>query len=167
MGAEARFCHPADLVVDGNGDLYVADSLNHLIRKVTMDGEVVTIAGRAREVGQTDGSIDSARFFNPYGLAADGSGNLYLSDAYNQTIRLMIARFRTQINSSPRGELVEITFDSLAGRRYQVQFSENADLSQWENLGLPIVADGISTRISDAGGADAQRRFYRVLLAPP
>jgi sugar lactone lactonase YvrE len=71
--------------VDGFGDVYVAD--NRTIRKVTTAGVVVTIAGLAGAAGSQDGTNNSARFGFPYGVAVDTSGNLYVTDLINATIR--------------------------------------------------------------------------------
>ncbi|HQR46547.1 MAG TPA: NHL repeat-containing protein [Thermoanaerobaculia bacterium] len=80
-GNAARFYSPTRLTVDGAGNLFVADTLNHTIRKVTRDGGVSTLAGLAGSVGTADGPGTLARFANPLGVAVDGSGNLYVSDA--------------------------------------------------------------------------------------
>ncbi|MEI9963005.1 MAG: hypothetical protein WDM76_18375 [Limisphaerales bacterium] len=66
-----------------NGSLYVSDSANHTIRKLTLSGTnwvVSTFAGLTNSPGSTDGAGSVARFRNPYGLATDASGNLYVAD---------------------------------------------------------------------------------------
>jgi sugar lactone lactonase YvrE len=98
-GSAAQFNHPNDVVAAADGSLYVADTLNHLIRKVSADGTVTTLnAASARTIqvrpGQAsfageykDGSLKDAKFNEPSGLALDAKGNLYVSDAGNQRIR--------------------------------------------------------------------------------
>jgi hypothetical protein len=79
--------------VDINGNLYVADYNNHTIRKVAPVGTnwvTTTIAGLAGNPGSTDGTNSDARFSTPRGVAVDSSGNLYVGDRYNQTIRKVI-----------------------------------------------------------------------------
>jgi PKD repeat protein len=79
----ALFNGPQNLTVDTHGNLYVADSLNDVIRKVAPVGTnwvVTTIAGQPDQPGYTDGTNNAASFFIPYGLALDGAGNLYVSD---------------------------------------------------------------------------------------
>jgi sugar lactone lactonase YvrE len=88
-GSTARFNAPAGLAIDRNGTLYVADSGNHTIRMVTQTGVVTTVAGRAGQSGSTDGARTTARFNGPYGVATDGSGNLYVADTGNSTIRMI------------------------------------------------------------------------------
>jgi sugar lactone lactonase YvrE len=86
-GSAARFYVPTSVAIDGNGSVYVADSLNNTIRKITSDGVVTTLAGTAKEYGSTDGTGSEARFSDPKGVAVDGNGNVYVADLYNSTIR--------------------------------------------------------------------------------
>ena len=83
----ARFSYPAGLVFDDAGNLYVADDTNNTIRKVTQTGLVTTFAGLPPNPGSTDGIGAAARFYLPNGIASDNLGNLYISDAGNNTIR--------------------------------------------------------------------------------
>ena len=88
VGGAARFNRPNGLAVDGAGHLFVADMGNHTIRQIVIaTGAVTTIAGTAGQSGTTDGTGAAARFNNPHGLAYDGAGALYVSDAGNLTIR--------------------------------------------------------------------------------
>lgn len=86
-GAAARFWGPSAMVVDPTGNLFVADYLNGLIRKVTPAGVVSTYAGQASHAGGADGTGSAASFRFPHGIAADGAGNLYIADLYNNVIR--------------------------------------------------------------------------------
>jgi sugar lactone lactonase YvrE len=83
----ARFSYPNGIAVDASGHLYVADSRNNTIRKISPRGRVNTLAGRTGYTGSQDGPGFQARFNGPNGIAADGEGNILVSDAYNQTIR--------------------------------------------------------------------------------
>jgi sugar lactone lactonase YvrE len=85
IGAAARFNYPYGVAADGSGNLFVADSYNNAVRKITPDGVVTTIAGGAS--GSADGAGAAARFNAPYGVAVDGAGNLFVSDWGNDTIR--------------------------------------------------------------------------------
>jgi uncharacterized repeat protein (TIGR02543 family) len=87
VGTNASFNGPAGIAVDSSGNVFVADSWNHTIRKITTNGSVSTYAGLAGTSGSTDGAISSARFKSPYGLAIDKTNNLYVADLGNHTIR--------------------------------------------------------------------------------
>ncbi|HET9625090.1 MAG TPA: hypothetical protein VFP84_27170 [Kofleriaceae bacterium] len=86
-GSVARFTAPRALTVDAAGMIYVADTDNHAIRKVTPDGEVTTYAGSPGESGTANDTGTAARFRRPVGLAYDATGNLFVVDAGNYIIR--------------------------------------------------------------------------------
>lgn len=89
-GASARFSTPSGITIDSAGNLYVADSLNQVIRRVTSGGTVTTLAGLAGNAGVTDGVGANARFNHPTGLAVDVSGNLYITDTFSSTLRKLV-----------------------------------------------------------------------------
>ena len=85
-GATARFFLPSGITTDGT-NLYVADTDNHLIRKVAIaTGAVTTLAGSAGMAGSTDGTGVAAKFYQPNGITTDGT-NLFVADSGNNTIR--------------------------------------------------------------------------------
>lgn len=86
-GAAAQFWGPAGIVVDPSGNLYVADYLNALIRKITPAGDVSTYAGQSPHAGSTDGPALQSSFRYPFGITVDGAGNLFVADTNNNTIR--------------------------------------------------------------------------------
>ena len=87
VGSEARFRYPQGVAVDGAGNVYVADSGNNTIRRVTPAGIVTTLAGTARLVGSANGTGGAARFNYPNSVAVDSSDNVYVADLRNATIR--------------------------------------------------------------------------------
>ena len=79
---------PEDAAVDGNGNLYIADSLNHRIRRVDPSGTITTVAGNGDDGYGGDGGPAVAAMLNgPNGVAVDGNGNLYIADSLNHRIR--------------------------------------------------------------------------------
>jgi serine/threonine protein kinase, bacterial len=83
---EASFADPVGVTVDGDGNVYVADSANNLIRKITPDRIVSTFAGSGSK-GRTNGVGTTASFFFPTGLAVDSANNVYVADHLNSLIR--------------------------------------------------------------------------------
>lgn len=102
-GSQSLFNVPRGVAVDRAGNLYVTDSYapivnpppefsgNNLLRKITPAGVVSTLAGQAGVAGSTDAIGTAAQFYNPCGVAIDSSGNLYVADAGNNTIRAGVA----------------------------------------------------------------------------
>lgn len=86
-GLAARFFAPNGVAVDANGNAYVADTRNSTIRKMTPAGNVTTLAGTAEVTGSVDATGSAASFKNPFGVAVDANGNVYVGDTGNNTIR--------------------------------------------------------------------------------
>ncbi len=86
-GTQASFDHPGGLAIDRAGNLYVADTLNYTLRKITPDGKVTTLAGSAGVPDSVDGQGNLARFNNPVGIAIGREGELYVADVGNNQVR--------------------------------------------------------------------------------
>jgi sugar lactone lactonase YvrE len=114
MGASARFNDPSGIAVDASNNVYVSDTGNNTIRKISDNGNVTTIAGSAGQSGSVDGIGSAARFWSPVGIVAKSDGTLYVSDANNNTIRKI----------SPAGEVS--TFAGHAGEYGNVDGIGNA-----------------------------------------
>ncbi|XLZ71744.1 NHL repeat-containing protein [Massilia sp. SR12] len=86
VGAAASFNTPSGVALDGKGNLYIADTGNHVIRKLAPDGSVTTVAGSG-VAGFMDGQGAQAQFNGPVGVAVDTDGMVYVADTYNDRIR--------------------------------------------------------------------------------
>ncbi|NVJ48694.1 MAG: T9SS type A sorting domain-containing protein, partial [Cytophagia bacterium] len=102
-GVSASFNSPRGIAVDASGNIYVADAGNHRIRKITSNGDVSTLAGSGS--GNVDGNGTSARFSNPFGVAVDVSGNVYVADYGNHKIRKI----------TPNGDVTTLAGSGSAG----------------------------------------------------
>ena len=105
-GIASSFYFPNSLAVDVGGNVYVSDGVNDLIRKITPDGTVSTLAGSG-VAGAADGTGIAASFNGPAGLAVDAGGNVYVADANNNRIRKI----------TPSGVVTTVAGSGHAGSR--------------------------------------------------
>ncbi len=99
-GAQAQFNLPAGLAVDAAGNVYVADSGNHRIRKIAPNGTVSTLAGDAQQ-GLVNGVGTQARFTSPWRVALAAGGVIYVADTGNAVIRRIAANGAAGNNNGP------------------------------------------------------------------
>src|SRR5262249_13888429 len=114
--SSARFFNPSGVAVDGDGNIYVADSGNNTIRKITAGGIVTTLAWLAGTCCFVDGTGSGARFSSPRGVAVDSAGTVYVADANNSRIRKI----------TPAGVVTTLaggTFGTLDGTGTGAQFN--------------------------------------------
>ena len=88
VGLSALFNTPSALALGPDGNLFVADTGNNRIRKITPEGQVTTVAGDGT-AGYVDGPVARAQFNGPIGLAVSQSGDIYVADTYNDVIRMI------------------------------------------------------------------------------
>ena len=84
-GSAARFLGPKAVAVDAAGNTYVADTQNHLVRKISVSGTVTTLAGKAGVCGNQDGMAGSATLCFPASIAVDKAGTVYVSQSFAST----------------------------------------------------------------------------------
>lgn len=94
-GVDANFNSPSDLAIYADGNVFVADQMNHCIRMISPDGDVSTIAGTGR-AEFNDASSKKASFNSPTGIAVDTSGNLFVADRMNNRIRKVVKESETK-----------------------------------------------------------------------
>jgi glucose/arabinose dehydrogenase len=104
QGAQARFSYPRDVAADAAGNLYVADTTNRRIRKITPEGRVTTVAGTGKR-GHTDGPGRMATFQSPWGLGAGPDGTIVVADTSGHAIRRV----------APDGRVTTIAGAGVAG----------------------------------------------------
>jgi sugar lactone lactonase YvrE len=120
-GSEARFKFPTDIAIDDQANLYVVDSDDHTVRKITPDAVVTTLAGVPGMHGFRDGPGDQALFYQPRGVAADHAGNVFVADQLNRRIRKItpdgvVSTFAgTGVAGHKDGTGTDATFGAVAG----------------------------------------------------
>ncbi|MFY0510159.1 RICIN domain-containing protein [Streptomyces anulatus] len=102
----AQLRNPYAVVVNSDGELFIADSSNHRVRKITADGQISTVAGTGSAgYGGDDGPATSAKLNTPLGVVVDSTGVLYISDYQNHRVRKV----------TPDGQISTIAGKGTAG----------------------------------------------------
>lgn len=151
VGSNALFDGPAAVATGFDGAVYVADSRNHVIRMVSPEGRVSTIAGSPGEPGYVDGPRGEARFFAPAGVAVGWDGSLFVADTGNQRIRRisrggMVSTFAGA--ATPTDEIGRAVGGHRDGGAGEAQFRYP--------VGLAVSGDG-SVYVADAGNRCLRR----------
>ena len=175
-GAAARFAGPEGVAVDANGIVYVCDTGNSTIRRITPDGAVKTIAGVAGQRGQADGTNGMARFDTPRGITIDRKGRIYVADSVNSAIRKLEIDGSNYIVTTLAGTMGEngsvdgtgsaarfhfpygVTCDP-AGNVYAID-RNNSDLRKITPDGVVTTLAGVPGIQGSGDGAGAAGQFY-------
>jgi sugar lactone lactonase YvrE len=147
-GAAAQFNVPSGIAADRAGNLYVADTFNNTIRKITATGVVTTLAGTAGVTGSADGSGAAAQFSFPFGIALDPAGNLYVADTFNHTIRKITA---TGVVTTLAGTAGVRGSADGSGAAAQFSFPQGIAADAVGNLYVADEGNGTIRKITPAG----------------
>jgi TonB family protein len=162
--ASAQLSFPLGLAVDGKGNLYIADSGNNLVRRITTDGIMTTVAGTPaaetiRGFSGDGGPATSAQLNLPFGVALDAAGNLYIADFGNARVRMVtpagvittVAGNGKQVSSGDGGPAMAAQLDAP----WQVSVDQGGDLYIVESSGqrVRMVKQG---EISTVQGSQAE-----------
>jgi sugar lactone lactonase YvrE len=156
--SSARFYDPVCATVDSNGNVYVADQHDHVIRKITSTGVVTTLAGSAGSFGYADGTGSAARFYTPRGVAVDSNGNVYVADCWNNAIRkITSAGVVTTIAGTGFNSPIGIGVDS--GGNVYVADSGNHTIRKITPAGVVTTLAGTAGSPGSADGTGSAARF--------
>jgi sugar lactone lactonase YvrE len=161
--------NPTGVAVDTAGNVYVCDTFNNAIRKVTPAGVVTTLAGMLGSAGRANGIGSDARFYYPDKLAVDSAGNVYVSDNGNNTIRKVtpdgvvttlagrtgISGSADGISSTARFYFPEGVAVDSAGNVY-VMDSGNCTLRKLTPVGADWAVTTLAGRAGFYGGVDGR-----------
>lgn len=171
-GADARFNSPQDIAADAAGNLFVTDTANQTIRKITPAGVVTTVAGSAGVAGHIDGTGSAARFNQPLGLALDATGNLFVTEGGNGAIRKItpagvVSTYARDLHFS-EPDYCAIAVDS-AGSVYVALFAFRNEDYTFDEQGNPIrhASDiGFLTKVLPDGTLNYLTQTTRTLSPP-
>ncbi|HKW31169.1 MAG TPA: hypothetical protein VJT54_17725 [Verrucomicrobiae bacterium] len=150
-GAAARFSGPSGVAVDSQGNLYVTDSGNNTIRKITPAGTVTTIAGQIGVKGSADGTGTNASFNLPTGIAVDINGNLYVADEFNDTIRKITPVGTNWMVSTLAGQVTNAGLIDAVGTNAQFATPTGVAVDNAGNVYVADVANDVIRQITPAG----------------
>ncbi|MBE0647325.1 MAG: T9SS type A sorting domain-containing protein [Bacteroidales bacterium] len=173
----ASFNRPFGICIDPEGNIYLADAYNHVIRKIGVDGIVSTFAGSGT-AGYLDGPAADAKFNQPINICLDGEGNMYVSDFINQRIRkissdMMVTTVagtgiaglqdgpvdQAQFNY-PRGICLDDTGNIYIGDSWNHRIrriSADSMVTTWAGGGTSIGVQSVGAFLD---GSDTSARFY-------
>jgi len=158
----ATLWNPHSVAVDGKGNLYIAGTSNQRVRKVSADGTITTIAGTGRPGFSGDGGpATSARLRNPYGVAVDGHGNVYIADRDNHRVRKVslggtittVAGTGSHGYSGDGGPAIAARLNYPRG--VAVDSHGNLYIADSQNFRVRVVSGGTITTVAGTGTSGA------------
>lgn len=171
----ALFNFPQGIATDVAGNLYVADTGNNTIRKLSLQGTnwvTTTVAAESEDPsvfspavsGGDDGVAGAAHFNRPTGICLTTNGLIFVSDTFNYTVRQAYPMPVIQYVSLA-GSQVNVSWSAVSGLNYQLQYTTALNPAAWTNSGATQQATNSILTFADTPGGDTQR-FYRVSVVP-
>lgn len=157
-GSHARFDHAQGVAADSAGNIYVVDTVNGTIRKVTLDGYVSTLAGLAGSFGSVNGIGTNARFFAPQGVTVDYMGTIYVADTANATIRTVSSTGLVAPFAGSAGDYNSFDGTAANANFYQpegltVDSNRNVYVADaWNHTIRKITSSGVVTTLAGLAG---------------
>jgi hypothetical protein len=178
QATSAHLYYPSGVAVDSSGNLYIADTYNHIIRKVKTSGVISTVAGTPQSAGYSGdgGAATGAQLYYPQSVAVDGSGNFYIADTDNYRIRKVTTTgvINTVVGNGTAGflgdggpgtsaeieQVLGIAADS-AGRVFIADYS-NCVVRELTTAGVikTVAGVGLACGFSGDGGAATSANLY-------
>lgn len=138
--AQAKLNSPSAMALDGAGNLYIADTNNHRIRRIDAEGKTISTVAGSGSHGWKDGAALQAQFYSPRALAFDTQGNLWIADGFNHCIRKL----------TPGGQVTTVAGNRQAGFKdgeaMQAQLNEPTGIAV-DQKGEVYIADTTNHRI--------------------
>jgi sugar lactone lactonase YvrE len=141
-GTSAQFCNPKGIALDRWGNLFVADTGNHTVRRIDTAGRVTTVGGSPGVCGSADGGGGAARFCSPQDVAVDHWDNVYVADTGNSTVRMI----------APDGKV-----STLAGLPGQCAATDGSPGQSRLCAPAGIDVDGNDLYVADTGNSTIRR----------
>ncbi|SDM22574.1 IPT/TIG domain-containing protein [Kriegella aquimaris] len=173
IGTAAQFRSPIGIAIDDLGNIYVADRDNYILRKITPDGEVSTLAGKAAESGDVNGTGSEARFTGVNSIVFTESGDMLVSDNGNHKIKKVttagvVTTFAgTGLNGSNNGPALSATFKQISGMAIDGQGNvfvvetDNHSIRKITPSGEVSLFAGGQNGMNDGNGTNARFTFPR------
>jgi sugar lactone lactonase YvrE len=160
-GNGARFNYPEGISVDSTGNLYVSDTSNVRIRKVTPSGVVSTLAGSTAGYGSGDGTGSAAQFEYPVGITVDKSGNVYIADPENYNVRKGILATLVPLPTlqSPTLSTGQFGCEVTGSPGLTIEIQSSIDFINWQLVGTYTLEGGSNHFVNPYPSVVAQ--FYR------
>jgi RHS repeat-associated protein len=165
-GTAAKFNAPAAITIDPAGNFYVADFGNNCIRAISPSMAVTTLAGTTA-AGSANGAGSSATFSHPYGVAADGGGNVYVSDYSNYLIRRVAYGAFTSDSQLPAGLQLNTTTGTISGAPAVTAGSASYTIRAYNVLGTGNTSISMTVNAAPAGSIGQSLNQNYVMTQTP